>query len=133
MGDKAVWEERFVRAYIAKTRQNRYLTFLKGKKRQHILNRLNHSLDLDDRKAEVLDKRHRSASALTGLLRDQRVADTCFLIADGSEYDGCELPLDQGVDALLNNFFGAVLICPPKPIALYKTEDLGTFMILGRG
>jgi hypothetical protein len=30
----------------------------------------------------------------------------------------------------LNNHFGALMICPPKPIALYKEEDPSDLILL---
>ena len=129
MSEYRLWEERFVNSYIQKARRDRYLTFLQGKKRQIILNRLCHTLDYDDARATVLEKKYRVAEALCRLLREHSVAKTCFLMADSNDLDGSELPLERGVRELLQNRFGAVLICPPKPIAIYKEEAIGRTML----
>ena len=130
MSDGALWEEQFVNSYIQKSKRTRYLTFLKGKKRQQILDRLNHTLDFVEAKATELDGRYRSSAALYKLLRGYHVSDTCYLVADGNDLDGNELAVESGVEELLDNHFGAVLICPPNPIAVYKEEVQGRLMIL---
>ena len=64
------------------------------------------------------------------LLRSLHVEETCHLMANGNEHDGHELRLEWGVDALLDEHFGAVLICPPKPVAVYKSEEPGQPVLL---
>jgi hypothetical protein len=64
------------------------------------------------------------------LLRHRYVNGTCYLIADGNHLDGSELRLEVGVEELIGNHWGAILICPPKPIALYKPEDIGEWLLL---
>ena len=57
------------------------------------------------------------------------VADMCRLMADVSEQDASELRVELGVSELLGNYFGAVLICPPQPVAVYKEEDVGRLLL----
>jgi hypothetical protein len=131
LSDAAIWEERFVRAYVVKAKQERYLGFLKSKKnRSKILDRLNHNLDYDESKARELAPEEHESEALIRLLRARGVDDTACLMADSSDDDGRFLPLDQAVPMLLDGPWGAVLICPPKPIALYKEEDIGRLFLL---
>ena len=131
MAKASGWEKRFVRRYIHKPRQERYLAFLGDEKRRpKILNRLSHTLDYDERKATDLDKQQQTRDGLLALLRAENVTPPCYFMADSNDLDGSELHLETGVDELLFSHFGAVLICPPKPIALYKPEDVGILILL---
>lgn len=74
----------------------------------------------------------RSPAALVTLLRDRGVGPTSYLVvADESGRDA--LPLEEGVRELLQRFCGAVLICPPHPVAIYKQEGVGEVYLLARG
>ncbi len=131
MSEISYWEEKFVRQYIVKNRRDRYLTFLKGKKhRQKVLNKLNHNLDFHPHLGKVLMSSTKSEEGLSALLQSKHVSGVCYLIADGNDWDGKELTLELGVNELLGNELGAVLICPPKPIAIYKEEDIGRLFLL---
>jgi hypothetical protein len=131
VAEASEWEKRFVRRYIHKPRQERYLAFIDDEKRRpKILNRLSHTLDYDDRKATDLDKQQQTSDGLLSLLRAQNVSPTCYFMADSNDLDGSEFDLETGVDELLFSEFGAVLICPPKPIALYKPEDVRILILL---
>ena len=131
MPDVAPWERKFVECYIKRSRVDRYLMKLKGRKRRReILDRLNHSLDYRSELATSIPSPERSPKRLLDLLRAERVADTCHVIADGNANDGRELRIERAVEELFGNFFGMVLICPPIPIALYKEEDIGAMLIL---
>ncbi|MBI3828808.1 MAG: hypothetical protein HY291_04785 [Planctomycetes bacterium] len=141
MAEVAYWEKLFVEAYIVKSKRERYLAFLKGRKhRKKILERLNHSLDYDESKACLLDAPYRAVDSLISLLRRHYVADTCYLVADGNRFDGRELRLELAVPELLQNSWGALIICPLQgkqllgtPIAVYKEEDPGDVILLSGG
>src|SRR5262245_47354715 len=126
MADVSYWERRFVEEYIASAKQDRYLFFLKGRKhRAKLLERMNHTLDFDRSKAAEIATSDRNRECLLRLLSHNHVHATCYFMADGNESDGRELRIERAVDEMLANHWGAVLICPPKPIALYKEEDVG--------
>jgi hypothetical protein len=141
MANVSHWEQRFVEEYIVKAKRERYLTFLKGHKhRKKILERLNHSLDYNESKACRLDSSFKAVEPLIALLRSHHVADTCYLVADGNRADGTEIRLELAIPELLQNHWGALIICPPQrlhsgtPIAVYKPEDPADLVLLcGRG
>jgi hypothetical protein len=116
---------------VIKSKRDRYLQFLKGPKhRSKVLERLNHAFDYDPACATILSTAERSQEGLLGLLRRHYVADTCYLMADGNNHDGHSVRLEVGVEKLVGNHWGAILICPPKPIAVYKAEDVGEWVLL---
>ncbi len=131
MVDVADWERRFVDAYIVKAKRKRYLEFLSNpKRRQKILERLNHALDYDRQCATEVDGSMANTEALVGLLKKHGADSTvCYLVADHNARDGTTMNLNDAAGELLLNHFGALIICPPKPIALYKTEDIGKLIL----
>ncbi|MFO0922645.1 MAG: hypothetical protein U0905_09190 [Pirellulales bacterium] len=134
MAEVSLWEQAFVRAYIVAEKRDRYLAFLKGRKhRRKILDRLNHSLDYDERYATPLDARYKIPKALIVYLIGRGVDRlTCCLMADGHSADGRHMRLEQAVLELLDSHWGALIICPPIPIAVYKPEDIGDLVLLAR-
>ena len=130
MADVQYCERRFVECFVRKDMRDRYLTFLKGQKHHRkILDRLNHSLDYESTLARELPAESRTVSGLVAVLRSFHVSDTCYFMADGNELDGRERRLELGAEELLDNYWGAVLICPPKPVAVYKEEDIGRLFL----
>lgn len=131
MADVPEWEKRFVERYVPGDARDEYLRYLKGRKhRQKILDRLNQSLDYDESLARDLDPALRDPSALVAYLKSLYVEPTCHLMADGCEEDGQDMRLERGVASLLGNHWGGLLICPPEPIAIYKGEGTGAFILL---
>ena len=128
MADVDFWERRFVEAYVERSTRDRYLGMLKGPKhRRKLLDRLNHNPGFDFSKARDLGSV--DADGLVALLGRLRVERTGFLMADGSELDGRELRVELAVQELMRTPWGAVLICPPKPVAVYREESPGTFYL----
>lgn len=131
MAEIAFWEQQMVEKFVVKAKRERYLLFLTGPKRRHqILDRLNYAFDYDPGCATKLMAGQRTKDGLLELLRSRYVDEICRLMADGNNYDGWDLRLEVGVSLLLDNQWGALLICPPKPIAVYKSEDIGDVLLL---
>lgn len=131
MADVHGFERSFVEIFIRKEKQDRYLSFLKGPKhRQNILERFNHKLDYKPSLAQQLPPAARNKQYLMEYLRSLYVNGTCHFMADGNELDGQNLRLERAVEELLDNCWGALIICPPKPIVIYKEEDPGQLLIL---
>ena len=131
MANVSHWESRMIAEFVRKDKRERYLALLKGgKRRQKVLERLNHRLDYDLDLATELTAAERTHGGLLHLLQGLHVAPTCHLMADGSDLDGKELRIERGVEALLDNHWGGLLICPPKPITIYKEEGAGDMLLL---
>ena len=128
MADVDFWERRFVEAYVERSTRERYLEMLKGRKRrQKLLDRLNHNPGFDFSKARDLGSI--DADGLAALLDSLHVEPTGHLMADGSELDGRELRIELAARELTRTPWGAVLICPPKPVAIYREESPGSFYL----
>lgn len=131
MAEVGYWESEFIRRFIVADKQERYLSFLKGRKhRAKFLDELNHNLAYDKTKARILEEKYKEPENLLSLLASMYVDATCHLVADSSNLDGTKLRIELAVPELLNNHFGALMICPPKPVVIYKEEDIGDLILL---
>ena len=128
MAEVNYWERRFVEMYVEASARGRYLTLLKGRKhRKKLLDWLNHGPRFDFSKARDLGPV--DADGLMSLLGSHYVHPTAYLMADGSELDCRELRVELAIQELMRTCWGAVLICPPKPIAIYREESPGAFYL----
>ena len=125
------WEAQFIQRFIVADKQERYLSLLKGRKRRaKFLDELNHNLAYDKTKARILEEKYKEPENLLSLLASMQLGATCYLVADSNSVDRKELTIELAVPELLNNHFGALMICPPKPVVLYKEEDIGDLIPL---
>jgi hypothetical protein len=126
-------EAAFVNAFIVREKRRRYLDLLAGPKRRKILRRINHVLDVDYRYATVVPSHQRFAAPLLGLLRQRGAGLNCHVMADGSDFDGTSMRLEDALEELSGEFDdGVVLDCIPGHLALYKREGSGGCFILER-
>ncbi len=121
--DREFWEAKFVDTFISKVRRPRYKEALNSpKNRYKILDRLNHGPDLDFSRGRALSGNQASAEPLLERLRSLRVEPHCWLISDDPELDGVLMPLQEVAKRTLSADWGTVMICPPKPVAVYRPE-----------
>lgn len=112
-------EETFIRSFIASHRRPRWLQLLASvKRRNEILNRLNHCAEFDPRYVRWLA----SNADAVGLLKSRGAPDTCRVLSYASVLDGREMPLNEAVGSLFENCWGTVLICIPDRLAFYYDE-----------
>ncbi|HEV3237967.1 MAG TPA: hypothetical protein VGZ25_13330 [Gemmataceae bacterium] len=123
----------FVEAFIAPARRERYLLHLaSAKNRRKALNRLNHQFDIRAGVASEMPASLTSAG-LAAELRRRGAPATCHVIADESEHDGQELPLEDGTDLVWFHTWGIVLCCVPSRLACYKAESPSPVYLLEKG
>ncbi len=116
-------EAAFVKAFIVKDRQERYLQLLANpKRRREILDRFNHNLDFDPKYAAVVPKELRTADQLAHLLKARGAGETCHVIADSLNCDGQDMPLRDALAEVIAHDFGSVLYCVPGRLAFHKAE-----------
>jgi hypothetical protein len=118
-------EAAFVKAFIVKDRQERYLQFLASpKRRREILDRFNHVLDFDPKFAALVPKEFRAADKLTQLLRKRGATEHCHVMAASLAIDGRDLPLQEALSEVIAHDFGSVLCCLPGRLAFHKAEAI---------
>ncbi len=116
-------EAAFVKAFIVKDKQERYLHLLASpKRRREILDRLNHNLDFDPKYAVLVPYEFRATAKTAQLLRTRGAGATCRVIADTLDADRLDLPLQEALARIIAHDFGSVLCCLPGQIAFYKPE-----------
>ncbi len=118
-------EAAFVKAFIVKDKQERYLQLLASpKRRREILDRFNHNLDFDPKYASVVPKELWTVDQLAHLLKARGAGETCHVIADSLDCDDQDLPLRDALAEVIAHDFGSVLCCVPGQLALYKAEAI---------
>ena len=115
-------EAAFVQSFIVPRKRARYLELLSSpKRRRKILERLNHSLDLDWDFATPDDSA--TPEMLEASLKKKGARASCYIVAACTPLDGAILPLTKGVEVAFLHPFGIVLSCIPGKLAYYKPES----------
>ena len=118
-------EAAFVKAFIVKEKQERYLQLLNSpKRRREILDRFNHNLDFDPKYAAIVPKELRTLDKMAHLLRAHGAGEMCHVIADALDADGQDLPLREALAEVIAHDFGSVLCCIPGRLAFHKAEAI---------
>jgi hypothetical protein len=125
-------EEAFVSAFIVPHKQARYSQLLPNpKRRRKLLDRLNHSDDVDVSKGTYFPHQQ-DAAELESLLRTRGAGETCMVIGNGYTWDGREVSLREVLDALAMDDGGVVVSCVPGRLALYRPEFPTRWWLLER-
>ena len=120
----------FVSSFIIPERRERYLSLLGNPKRRgKVLNRLNHSQDVNLSLARQV-RSGCDAESLAVLLEQMGAGETCYVIADASDMDGQTLPLKEALWRASVHGFGVVLSCVPGRLCFYKAESPTSGFIL---
>lgn len=113
----------FVKAFIVKDKQERYLQLLAGpRRRRNILDRFNHFLDFDPRYASLVPKELRTVDKMAQLLTAHGAGKICHVITDSLDCDGQDLPLRDALAEVIAHDFGSVLCGLPGRLAFHKAE-----------
>jgi hypothetical protein len=120
----------FVTSFIIPERKARYLSLLSNPKRRgKVLNRLNHSQDVDLSLAQQMPSGC-VAESLAVLLEKLGAGETCYVIADASDMDGQTMDLGEACWRASVHGFGVVLSCVPGHLCFYKPESPTSGFIL---
>jgi len=124
-------ETAFVKAFIVPAKRARYAQFLANpKRRQEVLERLNHQLAYMPALANEVPNGQDFPDALEALLRSKGAGPTCHVLVDGLKLDGQELPLREALRAVFMHRGGSVLCCIPGRLAYYKPESPAAGILL---
>jgi hypothetical protein len=120
----------FISSFIIPKRRERYLSLLGNlKRRGKVLNRLNHSQDVDLSLARQVPPGCIGES-LAILLEQRGAGETCYVIADASDMDGQTMNLREALWQSSVHGFGVVVSCLPGRLCFYKPESPTTGFIL---
>ena len=124
------FEVDFVRAFITRHRQDRWLEFLASKDRRgRFLDRLNHCRDFDDRFVTLVKL---SDVELVSALVKQGAPRSCYVLSDDDSLDAQEMLLADAVAGASSSGWGTIVICIPDRLAYYYDECGERRMILNR-
>jgi hypothetical protein len=127
-------ETAFIQSFVEKAKRDRCLQLLSSaKQRRKLLDKWNHNPDIDYAFAAPIPFGHYDAEKLLDLLRREGAGESCYVIADGSEFDGNELPIRAAVEHALGHDWFVLLSCVHGRLAFMKTEEIGSAHLLKRG
>jgi len=111
-------EEQTIKAFIRKEVRDRYVSFLSNQKRRNeILDRLNHCKDFDERFIQWLPS---NADIVKILLQAGSPAEV-YVISD-SKLDGKLMPLPAAIHETSMSGSGTIVSCIPGKLAYYYDE-----------
>jgi len=127
-------EAAFVKAFIVRAKQERYLELLsKPKRRQAVLRSLAHFSDLDPQIQVPIPPSEQAPSRLEQLLRSRGAPSECYLISEDAALDGRTIALSEALTLIVGRGMGTLLSCIPGHLGYYEGEDRGARWLLERG
>lgn len=112
----------FIKSFIIKERQSRYLNLISTKKgRSKLRGYISHFKDLQAifcRQSPSYDK-----ETFHSVLRSKGAIAVCYIISEHSDYDQKELSLDYAVEKLYNSGISYFMSCIPGRLVYYAGED----------
>lgn len=124
--------ERFVRAFIDKSKRDRWLTLLNSPKgRKKLTYSFHHSYEFDERWSRYVGDLH-SVEEIASRLRKLGAVPTAYLLSSDRGLDGQTKPLEEALSEILNSDSGHYLICIPDQLAFFESEDRDERYILHR-
>jgi hypothetical protein len=104
-----------------------------GRRREKLLDSLNHFRHLDERFADRLADGHQQPAFLLDALRHLGAPRLCYIMSDVQVLDGLEIPLVRAVSLVIEEAsFGTFISCVPGELAYFQDEHPGDCWILSR-
>lgn len=121
-------EEAFVRAFIVRAKQERYLQMLANpKRRRKFLHVLYHQLAFKaiPAKTTAIASHDHFPEPVEKKLKQKGAGPTCYLISPEEELDQREMPLREALETLRREDCVGVACCLAGKLAYYKAEMEG--------
>ena len=126
-------EEAFVRAFVAPSKQDRILGFLRNDKgRRKVLLSLPHFPHFDSRFAHRIASRLQTPQAILAALKSKQAPDICYVISAHPSLDQTKQALAEVLDEVVGWQGGTILSCVPGRLAYYEGEHRGDRLLLER-
>jgi hypothetical protein len=128
-------EECVIRAFIQRTKQERFLEFIASpKNRKKFTASLAHFRWFDQRfatpipwkvdpKLKLWEQHVQGAENIYRLLKSKGAGVTCWVISEDPEIDGRELDLKAALEHVNGRQIGTILSCVPGKLAYFQSED----------
>lgn len=115
-------EKSFVKRFIKKTKQDRLLFELSGKKRQHGIERFCHNTeDLIDTERIAYSGNNLFLDEILRIIKQYKVPESCYIIACQKELDKKHVSFEDALGLVLGNGMAATIIC--NDFAVIETEQ----------
>ncbi len=115
-------EKSFVKRFIKKTKQDRLLFELSGKKRQHGIERFCHNTeDLIDTERIAYSGNNLFLDEILRIIKQYKVPESCYIIACQKELDKKHVSFEDALGLVLGNGMAAIIIC--NDFAIIETEQ----------
>jgi hypothetical protein len=117
-------EPAFIESFVVARRREQWLLLAKPKRREKIINHLNHCecVDFDPRTVVPIQGPWSRSDAIPGLIGRVTSTDTCAMISGGS-LDGQTVPLTEALDHVVGSSNGTILSIDPGKVAMYEPEN----------
>lgn len=113
----------FIKKFIKKDRQQRWLHYVESNNRQKLISNLAHCNDFKNTKG--IKSLHESSSdydKLYKLIEEENKGRLVYIISENSDIDQSFLPLDEALEKTKTGSFCAILIINIERLALYLGE-----------
>ena len=115
-------EKSFVKRFIKKTKQDRLLFELSGKKRQHGIERFCHNTeDLIDTERIAYSGNNLFLDEILRIIKQYTVPESCYILACQKELDKKHVSFEDALGLVLGNGMAAIIIC--NDFAVIETEQ----------
>jgi hypothetical protein len=116
-------EREFVKAFVSRDRQERWLELLGNpKRRDKITSQLAHNAVFRSDRIAAIEPRQHNAKQIGELLTTKNAPDLCYVISENPDLDGREMRLMDALKATCGYGMGAIISCIPGRLAYYEAE-----------
>jgi hypothetical protein len=135
LDDRIEHEAATIKAFVVRTKQERFLSFLSDpKKREKFTRELSHFRWFDQRfvtavpwkadpKSRLWERHAQGIANISQLLRSRGARETCWVISEDPKLDGQELDLDVALADAIRSGTGTILSCISGRLAFFEGED----------
>ena len=126
-------ETEFVKTFVIKKKQERYVYLVKSRKRRKtFLRELYHFRDFDPAYEVPLSGATKTADGLIAELRRRGAVHDCWIISVRADLDGTTMPLADAIHEARRTE-GTIVLCAPGKLAYYEGEPPHNQCILYSG
>ncbi len=116
-------EREFVKAFVPRERQARWLEALESsKRREKFVSRLAHNAVFRSDRIIGIEPRHQHPEVIEKLLRTKNAPEMCHLISESRALDGHEMRLIDALRKVVGYGMGTIISCIPGRLAYYEAE-----------
>jgi hypothetical protein len=116
-------EREFVKAFVPRERQERWLESLPNpKRRQKITSQLAHNAVFRSDRIVAIEPRQQHPKLIAELLTRNNAPELCYVISESEELDGREMRLIDALKAIVGYGMGSIVSCIPGRLAYYEAE-----------